>query len=296
MLFSLAITQINTFTDSLIAWGLAAAPGGPRLIPWLGGAIRYPLRQGAAAAIYYGERLYQFPLGIVGLAVAASIFPLLSRHAARGRRRRLGTDLTLGLRLVLCLSVPAGVGLIVLAQPLAKLVFQRGDFTPEDTLRAGRMVAAYAWGVWAYCASTVMVRGFYALGDAATPVRIGAAVVALNLALNLALIWPLEEAGLGVSTALSAAVEVLALAVIFSRRRAPLRWRALALTAARTAGATALMTVAVLVALRAIPPSAGLLNTMLRVLLPVACGAAVYTAAYCLSGGRELQMLLARRA
>ena len=62
MLFSLAITQINTFTDSLIAWGLAAAPGGPRLIPWLGGAICYPLRQGAAAAIYYGERLYQFPL------------------------------------------------------------------------------------------------------------------------------------------------------------------------------------------------------------------------------------------
>ena len=152
MLFSLAITQINTFTDSLIAWGLAAAPGGPRLIPWLGGSIRYPLRQGAAAAIYFGERLYQVPLGIVGLAVAAAIFPLLSRHAAHGRRRRLGTDLTLGLRLVLCLTVPAGVGLIVLAQPLARLIFEHGNFSPEDAARAGRMVAAYAWGVWAYCA------------------------------------------------------------------------------------------------------------------------------------------------
>ena len=123
--------------------------------------------------------------------------PCLSRHAAHGRRGRLGTDLTLGLRLVLCLSVPAGVGLIVLAQPLAKLVFERGDFTSEDTLRAGRMVAAYAWGVWAYCASTVMVRGFYALGDAATPVRIGAAVVALNLALNLDLDLALGGGGLG---------------------------------------------------------------------------------------------------
>ena len=269
MLFSLAITQINTFTDSLIAWGLAAAPGGPRLIPWLGGAIRYPLRQGAAAAIYYGERLYQVPLGIVGLAVAAAIFPLLSRHAAHGRRRRLGTDLTLGLRLVLCLSVPAGVGLIVLAQPLARLIFEHGNFSPEDSLRAGRMVAAYAWGVWAYCASTVMVRGFYALGDAATPVRIGAAVVALNLALNLVLIWPLEEAGLGVSTSLSAAVEVLALAAVFSRRRAPLRWRALALTAARTAAAAAAMAVVAVAALHAIPPSAGLVNAALRVALPV---------------------------
>ena len=66
MLFSLAVTQINTFTDSLIAWGLAAAPDGPQQIPWLGGAVRYPLEQGAAAAISYGERMYQFPLGIVG--------------------------------------------------------------------------------------------------------------------------------------------------------------------------------------------------------------------------------------
>ena len=90
MLFGLAVTQINTFTDSLIAWGLAASPGGPARIPGLAGPWRYPLRQGAAAAIYYGERMYQFPLGIVGLAVAASIFPLLSRHAAHGRPRPAG--------------------------------------------------------------------------------------------------------------------------------------------------------------------------------------------------------------
>ena len=157
------------------------------------------------------------------------------------------------------------------------------------------MVAAYAWGVWAYCASTVMVRGFYALGDVATPVRIGAAVVALNLALNLILIWPLEEAGLGVSTALSAAVEVFALAAVFSRRKAPLRWRAIGLTAARTAGATCLMAVVAAAALHAIPPSAGLVNALLRVAAPVLCGATVYLVAYWLFGGRELQMLLAPR-
>ena len=74
-----------------------------------------------------------------------------------------------------------------------------------------------------------MVRGFYALGDCATPVRVAAGMVALNPVLNLVLIWtPLREAGLGVSTAISAAVEVLVLAAIFSRYRAPLqgrRWR-----------------------------------------------------------------------
>ena len=54
------------------------------------------MQQGAATALYYGERMYEFPLGIVGVAVATAIFPLLSRHAARGDRERLGADLTLG--------------------------------------------------------------------------------------------------------------------------------------------------------------------------------------------------------
>ena len=53
---------------------------------WLGGGVTYPLRQGAVAAIYYGERLYQLPVGLLGVAVATVIFPLLSRHAARGRQ------------------------------------------------------------------------------------------------------------------------------------------------------------------------------------------------------------------
>ena len=93
------------------------------------------------------------------------------------------------------------------------------------------MIAAYALGVWADRASTVMVRGYYALGDWAMPVRIATVIVVLNLALNFVLIWPLAEAGLGVSTAISAAVEVLTLAVIFSRCKAPLGWRSLAAAA-----------------------------------------------------------------
>ena len=296
MLFSLAVTQINTFTDSLIAWGLAAAPDGPQRIPWLGGAVRYPLHQGAAAMIYFGERMYQFPLGIVGMAVAASIFPLLSRHAAHGRRDRLGADLSLGLRLVLCLTVPAGVGLIVLAHPMVKLLFEHGQVTPQDTERVAHMIAAYALGVWAYCASPVMVRGFYALGDCATPVRVAAVVVALNLALNLTLIWtPLREAGLGVSTAISAAVEVLVLSAIFARYRAPLQGRALAATAVRTLVATLLMAFSAAAALHCIPPAPGLVNEVLRLAVPMTLGAVVYCGVYWLSGGKELRMLLQGR-
>ena len=300
MLAGLAVTQINTFFDSLIAWGLAAevGPDGPQPIGWLGGAVRYPLEQGAAAAIYYGERLYHFPVGVLGMAVAAAIFPLLSRHAARGDRAKLGADLTLGLRLVICLGVPAGVGLIILAHPLAKLLFERGQFTPGDTIRAARMIACYGTGVWAFCALPVVIRGFYALGDCGTPAKIAAWVVGLNLALNLGLIWtPLEEAGLAVATSASAGVQVLLLMLIFSRRKGPLGWAELAAAAARTLPCTLLMAAAgcaTLYLLRLFTPADGLLSELARVLLPLLVSVAVYFTSYWLSRGRELAILFGR--
>ena len=81
------------------------------------------------------------------MAVATAIFPLLSRHAARGDQESLAKDVSLGLRLVLFLAIPAGVGLVYLAEPLAELFFQRGRFSVEDTRRAAGMIAGYGWGV-----------------------------------------------------------------------------------------------------------------------------------------------------
>lgn len=292
MALGMAITQINALADSLIAWCLAAVPGGPERIAWLGGAVRYPMQQGAAAAIYYGERLYHFPLGILGLAVATAIFPLLSRHAARQDRQKLGADLTLGLRLVFLLGIPAGVGLIMLAEPLARLLFQRGQFTPHDTARAARMIACYAGGVWAYCALPVVVRGYYALGDRTTPMKVGSLVVGLNLTLNLLLIWPLAEAGLAVATAVAAGVHVLLLVAIFSRRKSPLLWRALAATAARTILSTLLMAAAGYATLALIRPAPGLANQAARVFVPMLSSTAVFFSAYRLLKGRELRLLL----
>ena len=201
--------------------------------------------------------------------------------------------MTVGLRLVFCLAVPAGVGLFLLAEPITRLLFQRGHFHPADTIRAARMVAWYGTGVWAYCESAVIVRGFYALNDFRTPVRIAAWTVGLNLFLNLTLIWPFAEAGLAMSTSVSAAVQVLLLMAIFSRRRAPLLWRSLAATAMRTAVSTLAMAAAVQLVMRApLSTSDRLMGQLLRVAAPLAAGMAVYGAVYLLLRGRELGMLL----
>ena len=292
MFVGLAVTQINTFNDSLIAWVLTAPPGGSRMIHWLGGAIRYPMESGSVAALYYGERLYEFPLGLIGTTVAVVIFPLLSRHAVRGDLRRLGEDMTFGLRLVFCLSVPAGLGLILMAQPVARLLFEHGAFTSNDTLRAAGTITCYATGIWAYCATQVLVRGFYALNDAGTPVRVAAGMVALNLLLNFTLIWPMGENGLATSTAIAAAVQICILATIFSRRRASLGWRSLAVTAARTLAASAAMAAVVLALLQCTPTGAALTSQLIRVAVPIALGGAAYCLLYRLLGGRELGMLL----
>jgi putative peptidoglycan lipid II flippase len=290
----LAVTQINTLFDSLLARGFSAAPSGPATIRWLGG-VTYPLKQGAAAAVWYGERVYQFPLGLLGIAVATVIFPLLSRHAAAGRHDRVASDLTLGLRLVIFGGVPAAAGLFLLAEPFARLLFERQNFTSADTTRAAAMIAWYAIGVWAFCAGPVLVRAFYAIGDRATPVKIGLAAVAFNFALNLILIWPLGEISLAVSTSAAAILQVSLLAVRFSAAGCCLEWPRLVGTLSRSFIATGAMAVGVLIVLALVPKSPGAANAIARVALPLANGLIVYFAAHRLLCSPELLMLTGRQ-
>jgi len=184
------------------------------------------------------------------------------------------------------------VGLMILAQPLSRLLFQHGRFTGEDTLRASRVVACYALGVWAYCASAVIVRGYYALGDRLTPLRIGAAMVGLNISLDLLLIWPLAEAGLAVSTTVAASIQVLILMRLFSRQKASLGWPALAATTLRTLLATAVMAAAGCAAIWLLPARPGLAGQIAAVLVPLAVSAAAYVGTYCCLRGQEVRMLL----
>lgn len=290
-MLGLAVTQVNTFLDSMLAWGLSAPPGSPADLTGLTGSLPYPLEAGATAAIYYGERLYQFPLGVLGLAVATAIFPLLSRHAARGMHERLGADLTVGLRLVLFLSLPAAAGLVILAEPIARVLFERGAFTPSDTVRTARMIACYGVGVCAYCALPVAIRGYYAMGDRLTPVRIGMVTIALNLTLNLFLVWPLAEAGLAISTAICAAIQTTWLLVVFSRRLSRIGWGELLATGTRTLVSTLLMAAATLVTLWLLPATNRPWGHLIGLLVPCGVALGVFYVSAWVQGQRELGLL-----
>jgi putative peptidoglycan lipid II flippase len=294
MVLGLAVTQINTLCDSLLAWALASPGDGSEQIAWLNHAVPYPMQRGAVAAIYYGERLYQFPLGLLGMAVATVIFPALSRHAARGERGRLAEDLTLGLRLVLFLGVPAGAGLVLLSDPLARLLFEHGEFTANDAARVARMIACYGLGVWAFCALPVVVRGFYALGDQRTPVKAGLAAMLANLGLNLALVWPMAEAGLALSTSLSAVLQLGLLVGFFARRFGALHWGELASTIRTTLTATAAMLAVGGGVLWLSPHGTHLGAELADVFLPITAAGLSFAAVSWLLRAPELELLVGR--
>ena len=185
---------------------------------------------------------------------------------------------------------------MLVAEPLVRVLFERGAFTADDSVRASRMISTYAAGVWAYCAIPVLVRGYYAIGNRAAPATLGSAAVALNLTLNLALIWPLAEVGLAVSTAVAAMVQVAALAVLFGRDAVRLAWRELAATALRTLLASGVMT-AVVMAVQSWHPLAENASRgaiAVQLVLAILAGAAAYLLTAWVAGAREIA-LLARR-
>ena len=211
VLIGLGTLQLNTFVDTLIA-----------MYPnWVGPTIAghdYPLDESSNAVLFYAQRLYQFPLGVFGIAVATAAFPALSRVARDPEK--FAQMLSRGVRLSLYIGLPASVGLLIVGGPLIRVLYSGlGDgFSDEGITRASAVLVGYSVAVWAYSLNQLYTRAFYAQSDTRTPMRIALVMVGVNISLNLVLIWFLKEAGLAWSTAICAILQMLWLAVA-SRRK-----------------------------------------------------------------------------
>lgn len=293
--FALAVSQINSVASSLIAWLLTSREPHQQ-IAWLGGQLEYPLETGAVAALYYAERFYQFPVGVFGVAIATVIYPLLSRHAARQNHQQLATDLTWGLRITFFTTFPAGMGLIQVAEPLTRVFFEHGEFTAADTQRTAMTIMAFSLGIWAYCTSPVLVRGFYALADRGTPATVGFLTVVLNFVLTLTLVWFLAEAGIALATSIAGIVQTFILAVYLSRQHCRLDGLALSNCLIRSAGACGVMTLVVQGLRYLTPPGLSRSGEAAWLAVAIGAGIAAYLAAASLLKMDELKLLMHRRA
>ena len=277
-LLGAGVTQLNLAVDVIIA----------SLLP-----------VGAVSLLYYADRVAQLPLGVIGIAISTALLPTLAAQLSSGQALAAHRSMNRGLEITLALCVPAAVALAVLAQPIMGVLFQRGEFSAADARGAAWVLVAYSTGLPAFVLVKALAPGFFARGDTRTPVIIGLACVALNLALNglfLLTRW-LGAPGIALATVISAWANALAMGWLLARRGMWVADRRLRRGLPRQLGAAVLMG-GVLAGLNWwLPMVAGLAGT-LTLLLVCALGAATYFAAAQLSGGldlRELRRVLRRR-
>jgi putative peptidoglycan lipid II flippase len=175
-------TQINVMVNSVFASHL----GDGRVI-WLSIAFR----------------LMQLPLGIFGVALATVSLPLLARLAVAGHRDGFRSELARGIRLAFLLTIPATVGLIVLADPIISVLYRHGRFNAYEAHEAAGALQFYALGLTGYASLKVLVNAFYAIDRRKTPMFVSFAAVGLNLLLNWFFTWHLGwgHRGLAFATA-----------------------------------------------------------------------------------------------
>ncbi len=256
VVLGVAILQINTLLDRFIAMAFVKDAGG-------------------VGALYYANRMVQLPLALVGIAVATAAFPALSRLVVQGKTAKFALTVKESVLGVLYVTVPAAVGLAVLAVPIVRLFFERGEFTASSTRRTSFTLICYAATAATASVYHIVARAFYSLKDTRTPVRIGAVMVFLNLALNLALVWPLQEAGLALATSISSACNVVALLVILKKKAPELELGALGRGFVRFCIVSAGMGAAVLGVLHILPAAGSLAMKFAAVAVPIVAGALV---------------------
>lgn len=174
--------------------------------------------EGAVAAIYYANRIWQLPLAIFGIALAQAALPAMSRHMAENNTDKMKETIQFSLKIVFFVLVPSSVGLMMLAAPITKVLFERGAFTSYSTSITSLALFFYAFGLVACGGLKVLANAFYAMGDTRTPVKAAFYSAMLNLILNLALMWPLKVGGLTLANSIAVTFNFAALYVFLVKK------------------------------------------------------------------------------
>jgi len=202
---------LQLMVPGLIAGGIT------QLNIWVGTIIA-SFSVGAVSFLYYADRVYQLPLGIVGIAIGVVLLPDLSRRLRAGNGDEVLHTQNRALEFSLVLTLPAAVALVVIAQPIIGVLFQRGAFTAADTAATSAALAAFSLGLPAFVLIKVFSPGFFAREDTKTPMWFAGAGMVVNVAGSLALFPPFGHVGIAVATSLAGWVNAILLGTTLWRR------------------------------------------------------------------------------
>jgi len=208
MILGLTVTQLNTLADILIANGLSGSEERGAFFVWFGSRVNYPVWAGSVSSLYFSQRLYQFPLGVLGISLATAIFPVLSAAAADRDETLLSKTVLKGFQLALFVAL----------RPLTAVLFEHGQFAAEDTTQVRWVLIFYAVGLCGYFLQQLITRAFYSVKDSKWPARTALIAVVVNVTLNLTLIWSLGVKGLALATALCSYLQVVILWLVLRKK------------------------------------------------------------------------------
>ena len=232
VLLGQGVLALGVFLDAQVCALLTATAADPTA-NWFGWEFAYPLQAGALTSITVASRLYQFPLGVMAVALGTAVLPTLTRLATQVDWGGWSRELTQTLRMGVFVGLLAGAMLVAIPHELVRLLFEYREFGPQDTDRVAAVLRWYGLGMWALFGQHLVVRAFYSLGDVKTPLKISVLLLPFNLAISLVLIWQpaFREAGFAVSSTLTATLAVAAGSVLLRREVTGLDLRPLAIGA-----------------------------------------------------------------
>ncbi|MGC9451068.1 MAG: murein biosynthesis integral membrane protein MurJ [Oceanipulchritudo sp.] len=237
--------------------------------------LAFSLDDTATGLLYIASRLVELPLGVFAIAVTTVVFPELSRLAANGREEAFAGVFTRGLGMILMITLPAMLGLVLLAGPILGFLFEWGLFESRDVKAAAPVLMVSAVGLPFFAWSTLLTRAWYARQQMRTPVRLAGVNLVLNFLLGITLMQYLGAVGLAMANALSSMVHCLALQYFLpGRALRGMNWR----TPASLLLALGALSLAILasLSLAAHLPLSGKLRDLMVVLAGIPVAAGVY--------------------
>lgn len=197
--------------------------GGITQINIVVGTIIASMQAGAVSYLYYADRLYQLPLGIVGVAIGVVLLPDLARRLRAGDHAAAMDSQNRSLEFALLLTLPAAVALLLAAEPIIRVLFERGAFLPADTPKTAYALMAFAVGLPAFVLIKVFQPAFFAREDTRTPMYYAGVNMVVNVVGSIALFFLFRHLGLmphvGIALATTLAAWINAAMLILTLRR-----------------------------------------------------------------------------
>ena len=273
----------------------AAITGGITQINQLIGQAIASAQDGAISALQYADRIYQLPLGVVGIAVGVVLLPELSRALKGGNLREAGNLQNRSIEFVLFLTIPAAFALWILSDEIIRVLYERGAFHAQNTEIVGSILAIYGIGLPAFVLIKALQPGFYAREDTKTPMRFSVVAVAVNCAAALTLFPRLGAPGIAIAEATAGWLSTILLFVTLLRRGhlvwewALMRRTALLIVSAAVMGGALYYLRGVFAA--SLASGSPLLTKIGALSLLIAVSMTVYFAVAFLIGGADLGMI-----